>query len=184
MVKSALKKGWVILNSGSTNAFILNALTGEKVSNPELYCAGKISNETLDLTPASVRISPVYLKDGKISKKSFEEILPVLSPDDVFIKGFNALDSFGNAGVWLGGDGGGTIGKALGHLIQRGCKVILAGGLEKLVYDVQDSVEFCNSRIDHFDGMRARMLLLSGFEIITEIEAFNLLFDINSVFLG
>ncbi len=181
--KNAYKHGWVILNSGSTNAYIYSALTGGKV-DPELYCAGKISEEGLNLTPTSVRISPVYLQKGKPSKKSFEEVLTQLTPSDVFIKGFNAIDSFGNAGVWLGGEGGGTIGKSIGTLVQKGCKVLLAGGLEKLVFDVQESAEFCNDQVDYFSGMNARMILLSGFEFITEIEALSICFEINAVLLG
>jgi len=101
-----------------------------------------------------------------------------MGPSDVFIKGANAIDPFGQAGILLGGAGGGTIGNSWGHITANGITTIIAAGLEKLVpVSLADIAP--KTGIEAMDlslGMPVGMMVVGGI-IVTEMEAFSLLAD-------
>ena len=49
-----------------------------------------------------------------------EQTFAALKAEDVFIKGANALDSSGQAGIFLGAPAGGTLGRVLGQIMRQG----------------------------------------------------------------
>ena len=94
-------------------------------------------------------------------------------PDDVFIKGGNAIDPQGNAGVWASGMKGGTIGMCWPIVTPRGAHLIQPIGLEKLVSSVYDSAE--HSGIYHFKysmGLPGKIVPVTSSKVVTEIQAF------------
>jgi hypothetical protein len=108
-----------------------------------------------------------------------------MGPGDIFIKGANAIDPFGQAGILLGGVGGGTIGAAWGYLTSNGITTIIAAGLEKLVpINLTDAVNRIGiMKVDIALDVKCGMMVIGGY-IITEMESFKELFGIDVVPIG
>jgi hypothetical protein len=97
-------------------------------------------------------------------------------PEDVMIKGANAVDSEGNAGVWTSGIKGGTIGMCWPIVTPRGSHLIQPVGLEKLVPSVNEAAK--HSGIYHFKystGLPGKIVPVTTSKVITEIEALGIL---------
>ncbi|MGB7002213.1 MAG: hypothetical protein WBE22_09460 [Halobacteriota archaeon] len=126
-VQRALKHGTIIITLGTTNAYvaeeILNALPGSErgIDRPR-YASGVITSDGTCVVPKAEREKEVLVKDGKISDEGIEDVIEELSPEDVFIKGANALDATKTAGIFMAHPAGGTIGAALGIVMARGCE--------------------------------------------------------------
>ena len=104
-----------------------------------------------------------------------------MGPTDVFIKGGNAVDSFGQAWFLLEGAGEGAIGHVWGHITANGVTSIIAIVLEKLVpVSLSDIVPKTGiKRVDASLRMAVGMMVVGG-NIITEMESFKILagFDV------
>jgi hypothetical protein len=74
-----------------------------------------------------------------------------MNSEDVYIKGCNALDMEGNAGVLFGHDGGGTIARVMKEYKKKGFHVILPVGLEKLIPVSILEAAKATARNDQFD---------------------------------
>jgi hypothetical protein len=97
-------------------------------------------------------------------------------PDDVFIKGANAIDLQGNAGIWVSGLKGGTIGMSWPVVTPRGAHLIQPVGLEKLVPSVHEAA--LHSGIYHFKysmGLPGKIVPVTTSMVVTEIQAFAIL---------
>lgn len=179
-VQNAMEKGMVIIGGGTTNAFVLEELTGEKVDKAR-YTAGIITRGRQCLTPEKERIAPVVLVKGEKSPMSWMEAVEKMEAGDVFIKGGNAIDNNGVVGVLLANPVGGTIGKALPIIVARGSHLILPVGLEKMVPDVNLAANV--SGIKTFDksiGMRVGLMPVTYGLPVTEIEALEILADVDA----
>ncbi|MEW6621883.1 MAG: hypothetical protein AB1420_01910 [Bacillota bacterium] len=180
-VQEALAGGMVIVAGGTTNAFVLEELTGEKVENKARYTAGIITRGRQCMTPAGERVAPVVLEKGQKSTMNWMEAVEKMQAGDVFIKGGNAIDDKGNVGVLLANPVAGTIGKALPIVVARGCHLILPVGLEKMIPDVILAANVAG--IQTFEksiGMRVGLMPVSYGLPITEIEALEILFDVDT----
>ena len=180
-VQRALKHGTIIITLGTTNAYvaeeILSALPGlENKLDKQRYAAGVITDRGTCLVPKEEREREVILKDGKISKEDIEKAIENLSADDVFIKGANALDATGTAGVFMANTVGGTIGSALGTIMARGVKLIIPIGIEKTIpYSITEAAKRVG--IEKFYkaiGWPVGLMPVHG-KVITEIEALKIL---------
>ncbi len=183
-VQKALKDGMIIVGGGTTNAFVLEELTGEYVDKAK-YAAGIITRGRQCITPPDERITPVVLVKGQKSSMSWAEAVEKIEADDVFIKGGNAIDNEGNVGVLVADSLGGTIGKALPILAARGSNLILPVGLEKLIPDVIAAANVAG--INTFDksiGKRVGLIPVSYGIPITEVEALELFADIDAYCIG
>lgn len=112
------------------------------------------------------------------------EIIKDMKRGDVFIKGANAVDCRRlTAGIYLGHDTGGTIGAALGTIAARGIRLVIPVGLEKLVgSSIEDlSVEMQSAM--YGDDQHVGYIAVHG-EIITEIEALDILFGVTAEHMG
>jgi hypothetical protein len=97
-------------------------------------------------------------------------------PEDVFIKGANAIDTQGNAGVWVCGVKGGTIGMCWPIVTPRGAHLIQPIGLEKMVPSVHEAA--LHSGIYHFKysmGLPGKIVPVTTSKVVTEVQAFALL---------
>ena len=175
-VKAALKTGKVIIGGGTTNAFIAEELLSRPVSR-EFYIKGNITFGLLCSTHRSDQwIKPYGFVDGKLAESDAMEMLKGFSATDVFIKGANAVDPAGNAGVLMASGVGGTIGAALGVLMARGSHLIIPVGLEKLIPSVPAAVKKCGiSRLKYPDGGTVGLMPVVGGTVVTEIEALDIL---------
>lgn len=182
-VQKALVDKHIIVAGGTTNAFVLSELIGENIDKKSRYTVGIITNGETGETNAADRIHPVVIKNGKALPKDFhwKAHLPELESGDIFIKGGNAVDHTGLAAVLASNNMGGTIGAAWGPLMQRGIELIVPIGLEKLIPDVREAVEFMAGHpADEAIGDRAGLMPLLGAKVVTEITALEVLYKVRA----
>lgn len=79
----------------------------------------------------------------------------------------------------LGMGNGGTIGKAIGHVMAKGINFIVPVGLEKAVLSpvVESAMEMGIEKVGHSTGMPVGLIPVSG-KVITEIQALKNLSDV------
>jgi len=181
-VRAALEKGTVAVAKGSTNAYIVEELTGRKIEKNH-YVTGhtlpaKAGEEIKKKIDAS--LSDLVLRDGKeLPDVTATAALAGMGEGDIFIKGANALNyERRQAAVLIGHPTGGTLGAALGTVTARRIRLIVPVGLEKSVPD--DLVETARrmNEPDENGGKTPGPTLwpLHG-EIFTEIEALSFFCD-------
>ncbi|SNQ61910.1 hypothetical protein [Candidatus Methanoperedens nitratireducens] len=172
VVQQAMKKGIILIALGSTNAYVAEELTGDKI-DPSRYGAGYIDGTTT-VVPNDKRLPAVALLDGK--PVGAEGIIEKMGAQDVLIKGANALDPQGVAGVMVANPVGGTTGSFMGIVMARGVNLVIPVGLEKSIpYSVVEiSKRIGIQRISKATGLPVGMMPLLG-KVITEVGALTLL---------
>ena len=183
-VQKAYKEGTLIIATSTTTGYVAEELMGKEI-NKGMFTAGVVTKEGASITKADGRYKHYVFEKGAVKECTTPELVPYLArmgPDDVMIKGANAIDPFGAAGILLAGSGGGTIGTAWGHLIRNGAQLIIAAGLEKLVPGPLDGVApmMGTEAIDKAMGWKCGMMVVQG-RIITEMEAMKLLFGVEVI---
>jgi len=180
-VKQALERGLVVIARGSTNAFVAEEIMGISIEKKaDEYCRGFIVDGELHAnrkrhTERSIGYDFV-LRRGKLEEVDFQEVLKDFTADDVFIKGANAVDSAGDAGVLAAGAAAGTIGKAMPSVSFAAAHLIVPVGLEKLVPSVAKASRSCG--VFHFKystGLPCALIPMINAEVVTEIQAFEVL---------
>jgi hypothetical protein len=180
-VQRALKHGTIVIALGTTNAFVAEELVAalpgaQSKLEKGRYAAGVVTSSGLCIVPKSDRLNEVIIKNGRVSVATLEAALAELSAGDVFIKGANALDPTGTAGILMANRQGGTIGSALGIIMSRGVHFIIPVGLEKTVlYPLAEAskrlgIERCYKAL----GWPVGVMPVHG-KVITEVEALKLL---------
>ena len=187
-VQTALSEGTIIVATGTTNAYVFEELMGKKIENKGFFTAGVVTAKGCGLTVPEKRYKHQVIVKGKVTETETAELPKVLremGSSDVFIKGANAIDPYGSAAIMLGGGAGGTIGTCWSYVAANGIRFIIPVGLEKLVpcslMDVAQRTG--NKRIDKALGLGVGLMVVSG-EIITEIEAFNILTRAEAIPIG
>ncbi|AGA69392.1 hypothetical protein Desdi_1944 [Desulfitobacterium dichloroeliminans LMG P-21439] len=186
MIK-ALQNHTLILAGGTTNAFLLDELLGNNLAEKSRYTVGMIAAGKLGESKTDQRIHPYVFSKGKPLDSSFhwKDYLPELKAGDIFIKGGNAVDSTGLAAVFAADSMGGTIGAAFGPLFARGVQLIVPIGLEKMIPDVREAVEFMNAGpVDEAMGNKAGLVPMLGATVVTEITALETLYKIKAKCIG
>ena len=179
-MQHALKHGRLVIGLGSTNGYIIRELLGGDV-DPEHYVAGWITEGELRVQDRNTRPKGTVLIKGKPVDMDAEKAIQDFAADDVVIKGANAVDVSGVAGVLLASEVGGTVGKVIGVLAARGSHLIIAVGLEKLIPSVDSAVEMLGiNRIDFSIGKKAGMMPLTFGQVVTEIDALDILFGVEA----
>ncbi|NLI92356.1 MAG: hypothetical protein GX434_09185 [Peptococcaceae bacterium] len=182
-IQKALLHHRIILAGGTTNGFLAEELLGEAIEKKSTYTVGIITNGKTGVSAAEDRIHPFVITKGKAEGRDFhwKSYLPQIEPGDVFIKGGNAVDHTGLAAVLASDSMGGTIGAAWGPLMQRGIELVVPIGLEKLVPDVREAVEFMAGHpIDLVIGDKVGLMPLLGATVITEITALETLYQVKA----
>lgn len=150
-VQRAAKAGTVVMHPSSSTYFVVEELTGHKPRTTTWVCGIVVAKGTcMEMgTMTSPRPQPQegerrhpgsfhhswIVEGGQLSVgESLSSLLERMGPNDVYIKGVNALDSEGNVGVLIGNRfEGGTIGLVMGAARRRGFSMIFPVGLEKLI---------------------------------------------------
>jgi hypothetical protein len=184
-VQFAYKNGTVIIATSTTTGYVAEELMGKEINNKGMFTAGVVTKEGAGITTADGRYKHYVFVKSELSECTTPELVPYLAKmgsDDVFIKGANAIDPFGAAGILLHGSGGGTIGTAWGHIMRNGIQCIIPAGLEKLVpISLSEAAMRMGANvIDKAMGWPCGMMVIQG-QIITEMEAFKLLFDVDAI---
>jgi hypothetical protein len=169
-VKKALKNGLAVIATGTTNAYVVEEITGKSIKKPS-YRSGIVTPPGRDKPDALKRelLPDVVLRKGK-QDKSLDRlsVIDQLQPGDVYIKGANALHyPSRTAGILIGHPTGGTIGAAWGTIVSRKVILVVPVGLEKLV---PEGIEDLNLLASDPDYKGPGMFAVTG-EIVTEIEA-------------
>lgn len=183
VMQKALAEHTIILAGGTTNAFLAEEILGIKIEEKSSYTVGIVTEGKTGVSKEETRIHPYIISKGKPlgSEVHWKEYLPKLEPGDVFIKGGNAVDHTGLAAVAASNLSGGTIGAAAGSLNVRGIELIVPIGLEKLVPDVREAVEFmAGHRPDEAIGDTIGLIPMLGATVVTEITALETLYPVKA----
>ncbi|MBI4294854.1 MAG: hypothetical protein HY669_01655 [Chloroflexi bacterium] len=174
-IKHALSGGYIVIGSGSTNAYVAEELTGQTIDKL-LYLAGVITGGQLSVMPLSKRTHPLVLKAGHAVDTSPQQALKDFGPDDVFIKGASAVDAQGNAGVLVASESAGTIGMAWPVVAPRGSHLIVPVGLEKMVPSVAEASRHCTiHRFKYSMGVPVALIPMVNARVVTEVQAIEVL---------
>jgi len=181
-VRQALKQGIVLIARGTTNAFVVEELTGDKIEPKYRYASGIIVDGELCTTPADTWVKPIVLRCGKPDDTPAADALQEFGEEDVSIKGASAIDPEGNAGVLTAGAESGTIGRILPIVLARHSYLIVPVGLEKLIPSVAQAARA--SGIFHFKystGLPVALVSVPNALVVTEVQAFQVLTGVKVV---
>ena len=182
-VQFALSEGEVVIAHGSTDVYVAEELLG-CCPQREQFISGQVINGVLCQTSPEEKPPIIRVVRGQLMgpKPTMEETLRNFTATDVFIKGANAVDPYGNAGVLCAHPAGGTIGFAYGIISARVLQLIVPVGLEKLVPSVPEAARHLGQeRLYYHSGLKVGMLTITNGIVITEIQALQNLFDVKAV---
>ncbi|MCK9355761.1 MAG: hypothetical protein M0R22_01210 [Dehalococcoidia bacterium] len=176
-VQAAMKKGWIIIARGITAAYVSEELFHIKVEPKSQQTAGLVVKGATNANTAPPPCTKHVVHDGKVVENadSNKEILN-FGPNDVFIKGANAVDPQGNAGIMASSLKGGTWGMFTPVVTGRNSHLIITVGLEKLVPSVAVACE--HSGVYYYKwshGLPAKLTPVVTGKIVTEIQALGVL---------
>ena len=172
-VQNAFRNGMIIIGRGITNAFVSEELFGIKIENKANQTAGLVCGGITNSTAAPPPCTWHVIRKGKVVEgaDSNVEILD-FGPDDVFIKGGNAIDMQGNAGICASSVKGGTIGMCWPIVTPRGSHLIMPIGLEKLVPSVIEASKHTGLYYYKYTmGLPPKLMPVVLGKVVTEIQA-------------
>ena len=185
-VQNALKNGMIIIGRGITNAYVTEEILKISIEPKGAQTAGIICNGFMNATAGPPPCGWHVIWKGKVMEGADSNVeIEKFGPDDVFIKGANAIDAQGNAGVYAANAKGGTIGMCWPIVTARGAHLIQPVGLEKLIPSVLEAST--HSGIYHFKysmGLPGKVFPISTSKVLTEIEAFALLAGVRAYHLS
>jgi hypothetical protein len=174
-VQHAYKEGRLAVTGGTGNAYVLEELTGEKVPVYQ-YAVGMVADGLLTVSHKDDRLGSRFFVKGESTTIEARDFLKTLERGDVVVKGGNAVDQDGNAGVLVGNETGGTIGAMLGIACVRGIPMIMPIGLEKLVPSVPEAAAgWGQLTLDYAMGMNCWLTPVTTGLVVTEIQALGLM---------
>ncbi len=181
-IKAARESGYTIICGGTTNGYVAQEILGGADIPPEKYTAGTICSRIVCTTDPDRRSPfPIILFKGERVKKSIPEALNDFHIQTVIIKGANAIDAQGKAGIISSGFDGGTMGVTLGTAVSQGLRYIVPVGLEKLVPSVEEACAWSGAKtLDYSMGADFGMFLVPNAVVVTEIEALRILTGVDS----
>ena len=172
-VQHALKNGTIIIGRGVTNAYVTEELLNIKIEPKAGLTFGMVCGGITTGNSGPPACTHHVIRRGKVVEGADSKV-EILSfgPDDVFIKGANAVDMEGNAGILTSSLVGGTIGMAWPVVTPRGAHLIIPAGLEKLVPSVIEAARHTGVYYFRYSmGMPARLTPVVLGEVLTEIQA-------------
>ena len=182
-VRHAYEHKEMIIAHGSTNVFVAEEIMGEVPHKP-FYLSGQVINNVLCQTQPEEKPPIIHLTKGELTPPAprMDEMLRNFDDKCIFIKGGNAVDPDFNAGVFCAHPGCGTIGFAMGIVAARGSRLIIPIGLEKLVPSVTEAARHMGQDTFYYHaGQRTGMMPVTNATVITEVQAFRILFGIDDV---
>ena len=185
-VQTAGAEGEVAIGHGATNVCVAEEIFGE-CPDRDSYLSGLIINRILCVTQAEEKPPMLVWRKGVRVPPgpTMEETLRDFGAGSVFIKGANAVDPDRNVGMLVANPAGGTIGWSYGILSARGSHLIVPVGLEKLIPSVREAARSCGQDTFYYcQGIRVGMIPIMNAKVVTEIEAFRILFDLEAIHIG
>ena len=176
-VLKALGEGIVCVAKGSTNAYVVEELTGQHMDRTHYMSGRTLPAKVAFGGRLSGSIPDLILRKGVPDKAvDSKSIVTEMGADDVYLKGANALNyERRQAALLIGHPTGGTIGATIGCIVARRIKLIIPVGLEKSVpADLRALSVTIGSASERAAGAPTLWPLETG-EIFTEIEALRIL---------
>jgi hypothetical protein len=194
-VKKALESGIIIIGRGTTNTYIAEeimqtdteskAAYHHRVINKAEYSRGVITHGELTVNQRRGTGNDFVLKGGNLWDIRPQEVIPQFTRNDVFFKGANAVDVWGEAGVFCASADAGTIGYALMSLMARDANLIVAVGLEKMVPSVVEALNVTGVyNYKYSIGRPVALIPLVKAKVVTEIQALAILFGVSATMVG
>ncbi len=188
--RDALENGIVLIHPSSTTYFLYKEITG-KYPEKSWVCGvivekgACINQEMLEELKKSGATEDIgkfsqfwVFKRGELLENPppVLKLVKMMGKRDVYVKTGNAIDPEGNVGVLVGApDGRGTVGRLYEASKERGFKVLIPIGLEKLVPSVKVASNAANPKnVKYSYGMPLYLFPISG-HVVTEIEAIKIL---------
>ncbi|MGN9164350.1 hypothetical protein ACTNDY_03545 [Tissierellaceae bacterium HCP3S3_D8] len=180
---SSLEKGKILFKGGTTVSRITEKLIGVplKISG-RITARGTVSSKDIIEGFHSI----VYTNGEWFGvDDNIVEIAQKFTENDLIICGANAIDYKGNAAIMAGSPGGGNVGRSLSAWYTEGVKVLIATGLEKMIFgDLDDMVKKASRKGKSMSwGMAVGLMPLPG-ELFTEIEAIKQLANVECFQIG
>jgi len=174
-VKNAYANGRLSVSTCSTNALVLEELTGEKMS-PYCYCIGMVADGMLTSSQKTDRETARFFVKGERVEQDAWTFLDTFEKGDAVVKGANAVDPQGNAGVLTSNNQSGTVGALISLLAVRGLPIIMPVGLEKLVTSVPDAAAgWGQLTLVRSMGLPVWLYPVTCGLVVTEIQALGIL---------
>jgi hypothetical protein len=172
-VRHAFENGLIILGRGVTNAYVTEELLGVQVEPKAAQTVGMVCRGVTTGNSSPPPCPDHVIKQGKPVKDADSKVeILKFGPDDVFIKGANAIDPQGNAGILTSSLVGGTIGMAWPVVTPRGAHLIMPVGLEKLIPSIIEASKCTDvHRFKYSMGLPARLTPVVLGKVVTEVEA-------------
>jgi len=179
-IQRAMDSGKIAICAGTTNSYILEELLGEKIQPFSFTTGLTLLNQKPNISSDLERSTVVLFDHGKPDfSRNAGDLVAELGIGDIFIKGCNALNYEQDvAGLLIGHPTGGTIGATIGTLISKKIRIMIPAGLEKCI--PFDLIEIARDQFEDTDTQAHSIFPFTG-EIITEIEALEILTDIEAV---
>ena len=145
---------------------------------PHAIAAAKPEESATTGNPEAFRFSWV-VRGGKLhTGLSLTQLLAEMGPDDVYIKGVNAVDCNHHVGILVGNlVEGGTIGRVVSGAARKGFKLIFPVGLEKLIpIPVEEAArEAIKSQYTYSTGISCGLFPCKDGTVVTEMDAVRIL---------
>jgi len=175
LIEATLEEGVIGIGRGTTNAYIIKEIldhTDNKDFSFDIanYVAGCIDG-SLWVSHPDTRAPEIAFINGK---PNIQPISQTVEDADVLLKGANAIDSEGIAGVLCAHPQMGTIGTIYARSLARGVPIIVPISLEKQInHDITEILPFLGGQvnIDYVHGLPVSLFPIVGGELFTEIEA-------------
>jgi hypothetical protein len=185
-VRHALKEGMIIIGRGVTNAYVTEELLGVKIEPKAGQTVGMVCGGVTTANSGPPPCMHHVVRRGEIVEGADSKVeILTFGPDDVFIKGANAIDQEGNAGILTSSLVGGTIGMAWPVVTPRGSHLIIPVGLEKLIPSVVEAAKHTGlSYFKYSMGLPARLTPVVLGKVLTEIQALAVLTGVKATHIS
>jgi len=186
-VQAAYENDLIVVAHGSTNVYVAEELMGDIGRARGSFLSGHMFNGVMCQTAPREKGPMIVIDKGKVIPPApmMDQVLAPGGPGTIFIKGANAVDAEGNAGVFCAHPGCGTIGFAYGFISGRGVKLVVPVGLEKAVASVKAACnQLGHDNLYYHTGQKIGMMPLMNAKVVTEITAMKVLFGVDAVHVG
>ena len=180
-VRRAMEDGIFALGSGTTNGYIYEEITGEKIAKNTLVTGHTVPGN-YDGPAISYTHPDLVINKGERLDIRAAEAIEQMGPGDVLVKGANAVNyERKQAGILIGHPTGGNVGLALGTMMARRVCYLHPVGLEKCV--TADLDEMATRINEDASGKGSTLWVVPG-KIFTEIEALEVLAGAEALHVG
>ena len=179
-VKEKLKKGIVIITSGTTNTYIAEELAGLDAPHGSFMTGNITPQNRGNVAEGLTRVPNITLIDGQKADINYEDALKQIGEGDIIFKGANLLNYENKqSAVCIGSDTGGTTSQIRPFIGEGKGRLIVPVGLEKDVSgDLSEYEKLFENNAERLSYV-LRVWLHQNAEIFTEIEAIKTFADVN-----